>query len=113
MEQMALLTRLEYWANQLEIIISAYIGRKHFLDVRNGITCEMFDYKGYTCHLPVSNIVGMTVQYLYTTTERSYTCHLPVSNIVDMTVQYLFTTTERSYTPVGRLMRVKAGDTTV
>ena len=25
MEQMALLTRLEFWANQLEIIISAYI----------------------------------------------------------------------------------------
>ena len=30
MEQMALLTRLEFWANQLEIIISAYIGGKHF-----------------------------------------------------------------------------------
>ena len=30
MVQMALLTRLEFWANQLEIIISAYIGGKHF-----------------------------------------------------------------------------------
>ena len=28
--QMALLTRLGFWANQLEIIISAYIGGKHF-----------------------------------------------------------------------------------
>ena len=70
MVQMALLTRLEFWANQLEIIISAYIGGKYFYDVMElhvKCTCEMFDYKGCTCHLSVSNIVGMTVKCLFTT----------------------------------------------
>ena len=44
---------------------------------------------------------------------KGYTCHLPVSNIVCMTVKRLFTTMERGYTPVGCLVRVKAGDTAV
>ena len=86
--QMALRTRLEFWANQLEIIISAYIYRRETLLRCNGIICEMFDYKGCTCHLSVSNIDGMTVKCL-------------------------FTTMERGYTPVGCLVRVKVGDTAV
>ena len=49
---------------------------------------KCFDYKGYTCHLPVSNIVGMTVKCL-------------------------FTTMERGYSPVGCLVRVMVGDTAV
>ena len=48
----------------------------------------MFDYQGYTRHLPVSNIVGMTIKCLSTKMERGYT-------------------------PVGYLVRVKVGDTLV